>query len=221
MNAPVAGNTGTAGHLIVIKSDGSEGAKIPITGEVILGRSSSYDVLQNDPFLSPKHASITPMGTEFLVKDLNSLNGVFLRIKGEVELHHDDQIRVGQELLEFQNIERAKPIVPNAIDDTQGHGSPTTNVWGRLSLIAGPEVESRAFVLDTDDVIIGREVGKILFREDGFVSGKHAKVSKIEGAFFLKDLGSSNGTYLRMKTEQRISKGDLVLMGQQLFRLDV
>lgn len=210
-----------AGYLIVIKPDGSEGAKIPIAGEVVLGRSSTYDVLKNDPFLSPNHASITPIGNEFLVKDLDSLNGVFLRIKGEVELHHNDQIRVGQELLEFQNLEKANPITPNAIDDTQGHGSDASKVWGRLSLISGPEVESHGYVLDSDDVIIGREVGKILFREDGFVSGKHAKVSKVEGAFFLKDLGSSNGTYLRMKTEQRITKGDLVLMGQQLFRLDV
>jgi len=208
------------GHLIVIKPDGSEGAKIPISGEVILGRSSEYEVLKNDPFLSPKHASITPVGNEFLVKDLSSLNGVFLRIKGEVELRHKDQIRVGQELLEFHDLSQVDPISAPAIDDTQGAGSKGP-AWGRLGLVAGPDVESRGFVLDSDEILVGREIGKILFREDGFVSGKHAKISHSDGAFFLKDLGSSNGTYLRMKTEQRISRGDLVLMGQQLFRLDV
>ncbi len=218
--APAPSDAAAVAHLIVIKPDGSEGAKIAITGEIILGRSSTHDVLKNDHFLSPEHASIKPVGNEFLVKDLGSLNGVFLRIKGKVEIRDADQIRIGQELLEFQTADGLKPIQPSPIDDTKAQGSRTQAVWGKLSLIAGPDVESLAYTLDTDEAIIGREVGKILFREDGFVSGKHAKVSKLDNSYFLKDLGSSNGTYLRMKTEQRIAKGDLVLMGQQLFRLD-
>lgn len=216
----IVGQKTIAGHLIVIKPDGTEGAKIPIDGKIILGRTSDYEVLKNDPFLSPKHATITPDGKEFVVKDLESLNGVFLRIKGETELEHEDQIRIGQELLVFQDIAKVNLVIAPTNDDTQTHGSPSPKTWGRLSLIAGPEVESRAFTLDSDEVILGREVGKVLFREDGFVSGKHARVSRVEKTFFLKDLGSSNGTYLRMKTERRVANGDLILMGQQLFRLD-
>ena len=210
------------GELIVIKPDGSEGAKIPVmNSEVVLGRSSDYEVLQSDPFLSPAHASVTPSGNGFLVKDLGSLNGVFLRIRGEVELNDGDQIRVGQELLEFHVVENLQPIVEHSGDDTHTAGSPDLGLWGRLSLVGGPEVETRAFVFSQDEVVIGREVGDIVFREDGFVSGKHARVAKVEGKFFLKDLGSSNGTYVRIRGDQQIGRGDLVLMGQQLFRLDV
>ena len=42
-----------------------------------------------------------------------------------------------------------------------------------------------------------------------------------DGRFFLQDTGSTNGTYLRVKAEAILSQGDLVLLGQQLFRIDL
>jgi hypothetical protein len=38
-------------------------------------------------------------------------------------------------------------------------------------------------------------------------------------AIVLTDVGSSNGTFLRIRGERRIASGELLLMGQQLFRL--
>ena len=34
------------------------------------------------------------------------------------------------------------------------------------------------------------------------------------------DVGSSNGTFVRLKQPKRLEPGALLLMGQQLFRLD-
>ncbi len=213
----------TLGDLVVIRPDGTEGAKVPVLkGEVKLGRDSSYSVLESDPFLSPHHASLISDGSGHVIRDAGSLNGVFLRITAEVELQDGDYIRVGQELLRYRDLSSAEPIVAPANDPkTQTNGSPDSGYWGRLALISGPDVESRAFVFNSDEVIIGREVGDIRFRDDGFVSGKHARISRIDGRVYLKDLGSSNGTYVRIRDERRVSGGDLILMGQQLFRLEV
>jgi pSer/pThr/pTyr-binding forkhead associated (FHA) protein len=38
---------------------------------------------------------------------------------------------------------------------------------------------------------------------------------------FLEDLGSSNGTYMRVRPGQLIRPGTLVLIGQQLFRVEL
>lgn len=209
-------------HLVVIKPDGSEGAQIPIPeGEVVLGRSSEHEVLAGDPFLSPEHASLesNPDGT-FKVTDHNSLNGVFVRIRGEQQLRDGDYIRLGQELLHFQMMDSVQPLVAKANETLTG-GSPNTGYWGRLSLVSGPDLESRGFIFSQDEIKIGREVGDILFRDDGFVSGKHARIAKVEDKVSIKDLGSSNGTYIRIRGEQNISEGDLILMGQQLFKLTV
>ena len=37
----------------------------------------------------------------------------------------------------------------------------------------------------------------------------------------LSDLGSTNGTYIRIKEETALASGDFVLLGQQLFRVDL
>jgi hypothetical protein len=37
----------------------------------------------------------------------------------------------------------------------------------------------------------------------------------------LTDVGSSNGTFLRVRGETTVQNGDLLLLGQQLFRLAV
>ena len=56
---------------------------------------------------------------------------------------------------------------------------------------------------------------------DGFVSGTHCKVSTRDGRFFLRDLDSTNGSYLRVKAEGILAQGDLILLGQQLFKIDL
>lgn len=206
-------------RLVVIKPDGTEGASIPLQGGVIeLGRSSDFEALSSDPFLSPVHAKLEPKDSGFLVSDAGSLNGVFLRISSEVELSDGDHIRIGQELLEYREFDSYESAAPD--DKTLTGGSPDHGNWGRLGLIAGPDVETRAFTFSSDEVTLGREIGDIVFRDDGFVSGKHARIAKVEGKVFLKDLGSSNGTYVRIRQPRTIDDGDLILMGQQLFRLE-
>ncbi|MEC9398652.1 MAG: FHA domain-containing protein [Myxococcota bacterium] len=207
--------------LVVIRPDGTEGATIPLReGEVVIGRSSSQDTLASDPFLSPQHASIVSTNGRFVIKDLDSLNGIFHRIRGEHELGSGDYIRLGQELLHFQKMEDVKALPGSSGDgETLRGGSPDIGYWGRLSLIAGPEITSRAFLFSDDEINIGREIGDIVFRDDGFVSGRHARISKVNGRVILKDLGSSNGTYIRVRGERPLEDGDLILMGQQLFRL--
>ena len=66
--------------------------------------------------------------------------------------------------------------------------------------------------------MLGRERGDILFPEDGYVSGTHARIALNDGQVFLSDLGSSNGTFLRVRHERTVPTGSFVLMGQQLFR---
>lgn len=67
----------------------------------------------------------------------------------------------------------------------------------------------------------GRERGDILFSEDGYVSGLHCRIAKGEdGRMYLTDVGSSNGTFVRLRGERDLAPGDVLLMGQQLFRVD-
>lgn len=211
-----------AGRLIVIRPDGTEGAEIALPAKAFtIGRESERKTLANDPFLSPQHATFEPVSGGFKVRDEDSLNGVFVRIEEKVELAHGDLIRMGQELLRFEVIAELDPVVEQAEPEVLLAGSPGEPYWARLCLIAGPDIVSRVFPIGPEGVSIGREIGNIIFNDDGFVSGRHARISLENGKAMLEDLGSSNGTFRRIRQEVQLRDGDLLLMGQQLFRLVV
>jgi pSer/pThr/pTyr-binding forkhead associated (FHA) protein len=46
-------------------------------------------------------------------------------------------------------------------------------------------------------------------------------ISERGGRVYLKDLGSSNGTFLRIKQEIALRNGDLLLLGRNLLRVHV
>ena len=203
------------GQLTLIRPDGTEGGSHPLhQGENLVGRGQGH-LFDSDPYLSPRHAEfvLTEAGLE--VRDLRSLNGVFVKLTQEETLESGDTLRIGQELLRFDAISPPSPLE----DGTEIIGTPNPGYWGRLSVIVGRDVDGPAFPLFDETVVLGRERGDILFPEDGYVSGTHAQITLRDGHVYLTDLGSSNGTFLRVRDARAVSSGSLLLMGQQLFRV--
>lgn len=209
-------------RLIVIHPDGTEGDVFPLGGsETTVGRSHPSSIFSEDPFLSPRHATFYFVKGQLFARDEGSLNGVFVRIKAEVELFHGDMFRIGQQLLRFEEMAQVRPVLPGAGDGTTVMGSPLRGAWGRLGSIVALNTPASVWVLRRPEEHMGRERGEITFPDDGFVSGGHCKVSTRDGRFFLRDLDSTNGTYLRVKAEGILAQGDLILLGQQLFKIDL
>ncbi len=215
MSAPVPAVV-PRGRILLIRPDGTEGGAHPLhDGENLIGRGQG-SLFEGDLYLSPRHAEFV-LGSEGLtVRDLGSLNGVFVKIEAEEMLESGDVMRVGQELLRFEIISPPAPLE----DGTEVAGTPNPGFWGRLSVIVGRDVDGSAFPLFGDAIVMGRERGDILFPEDGYVSGTHARISLRDGRVYLVDVGSSNGTFLRVRGERKVAAGSFILMGQQLFRVE-
>ena len=67
--------------------------------------------------------------------------------------------------------------------------------------------------------VSSRERGDILFPEDGYVSGLHCQLAVNQGRLTVTDVGSSNGSYVRLHGPRAVRNGDFLLLGQQLFRV--
>jgi pSer/pThr/pTyr-binding forkhead associated (FHA) protein len=202
------------GHLTLIRPDGTEGGVHALhDGENLIGRGQG-SLFDADPYLSPRHAEFVFTDEGLVVRDLRSLNGVFVKLVQEEHLESGDIVRIGQELLRFDVISPATPLE----DGTEVIGTPNPGYWGRISVIVGRDVDGPAFPLFDEAVVLGRERGDILFPEDGYVSGTHAQLTLRDGQVYLSDLGSSNGTFFRIRGSRVVGSGSLLLMGQQLFR---
>ncbi len=72
-----------------------------------------------------------------------------------------------------------------------------------------------SFEIDTS-IIIGRGPDSDIQLNDSTASHSHALIDKEDGDFFLKDLGSTNGTFLNQKkvSEAELKSGDIILIGK-------
>jgi pSer/pThr/pTyr-binding forkhead associated (FHA) protein len=203
--------------LTLIRPDGSEGGSHELReGENRIGRDHGT-IFENDGYLSPTHAELVVNAAGAVVRDLDSLNGVFVRMTDEEEIQPSQIIRLGQELLRFDLIEPPAPLE----DGTEVMGSPNPGYWGKITVVIGNGVDGSAYPLLGDSVTIGRERGDINFPDDGYVSGLHARLSTRDGRVYLADMGSSNGTFIKVQGERELDTNAFVLLGQQLFKLSV
>jgi pSer/pThr/pTyr-binding forkhead associated (FHA) protein len=206
-------------RLVLIRPDGSEGGTFTLNeGVTKVGRSTG-PLFANDAYMSPQHATFTVRGNSVSVRDENSLNGVYLRVAAQVplDINHGDVFRIGQEILRFE----AFGAVGTEADGTERQGAQIEGLVGRISLVIGRDTVGNGFPIPVTGLFLGRERGDILFPEDGYVSGLHAQLAWNGAKLTLTDLNSSNGTYTRIRGERAVQSGDLLLMGQQLFRVGI
>lgn len=203
--------------MVLIRPDGTEGGVHQLhDGENRIGRDHG-EIFENDGYLSPTHAALIVQKDAVIVRDLGSLNGVFVKMVEDEALQPGQVIRIGQELLRFDIIEPPQPLA----DGTEVMGSPNPGFWGKITVVIGNGVDGSAYPLLNESVTMGRERGEINFPEDGYVSGLHARLTHQNGMFVLSDLGSSNGTFIRVQGERMLTDGSFILLGQQLFRLSM
>jgi len=87
--------------------------------------------------------------------------------------------------------------------------------------IYGPDL-GKKYPVDEDEITIGRDAknNAVVVDLDN-VSRKHAQVTSREGKCFVKDLGSTNGTYLNdqeVTQETPLRNGDLIKVGGSIFK---
>jgi pSer/pThr/pTyr-binding forkhead associated (FHA) protein len=203
--------------LTALRADGSEAGTYALpVGNQTIGRDTGA-IFAGDSYLSPRHATFLPRGGKLFVRDEGSLNGIYKRLRRDepVLLEPGDIFRIGQEIIRFELL---TPL-PQTADAVDRLGSPAKGYIGRVSLIIGRDVAGNAFPLPETGLHLGRERGDVLFPEDGYVSGLHCRLAPQNGQVYLTDLGSSNGSFIRLSEETEVISGDILLMGQQLFRI--
>ena len=206
--------------LTLIRGDGDDGVSFTLAGqEHLAGRGDCPISFPDDPFLSPIHANFVYANNHLVVRDQRSLNGVYVRISSTTELLRGATVLVGEQVL---SVEPAAQ--PDDLPDAEG-------TYYSASIVRPATLEIRqnlrggqigcVYRVERDVVTIGRENNDINFPDDPFISGRHAELRIAGGVLSVTDLGSRNGTFVRVHEERVLKHGDYVFLGQQLLRVEI
>jgi pSer/pThr/pTyr-binding forkhead associated (FHA) protein len=203
------------------------GREFPIEKATVgVGRAEENEVgLFGDPAVKPRHAQISRSGRDFVLKDVGGggvlVNGAAVSI---ATLRDADRIKIGNYELSFHLRKAAartsSPAPATTVRATPPSPvpSPATRTIPKLVDQDGREFPLRA----GGQTRLGRETDNEIVLMAASVSRYHAVVESRDGAFFIRDLGSHNGTYIggQRISEGPLRDGDLVGLGdvQLVFR---
>jgi eukaryotic-like serine/threonine-protein kinase len=179
-------------RLLITASDGSEREFELPADAVTIGKADENQLRITDGSISRKHAVIEPNGGGLVIKDLGSLNGIFVndqRVGAEGHILRDgDRIEIGRTKMVF----RSAPGAPNL------PAPPPPPRSGHLAglLITEPDGAAREFELPATPITVGRSVDNQLFISDNAVSRKHASIEPDGANLVIKDLGSAGGIFV-------------------------
>jgi pSer/pThr/pTyr-binding forkhead associated (FHA) protein len=182
-----------------VKPDGSTGKTTRVTKETTIGRADCDVSYASDALLSPRHASLGVREGKLILKDLGSQNGTFIKQRQDTELVPGDIFLLGRELFRFKTESHA-PGSPEGTQVMMGapklQRGPVAAKLERIQL-SGDVVEE--FSLDKPETTLGRSKGDLVFKNDPYMSGTHARIVAQPGRFILQDLKSRNGVYRRRR----------------------
>jgi pSer/pThr/pTyr-binding forkhead associated (FHA) protein len=185
------------------------------------GRTQGQILFDRDNWVSPKHANLYYRDDgKLLVKDEGSINGVYLRVRQPVEVVPGDMVLAGEQVFRLDPTPKAGDQ-PDP-DGTYFYSSPKRPSPFRVAQVLRGGLVGMVICAREASVTIGRDQCDMNFPNDPYMSGRHTKLEITPAnKFVLSDMGSKNGTYVRIHGEHELTHGDYIFMGRELLRVDI
>ncbi len=224
---------------------------LPDLAPFVIGRKQG-DLLLEDPLVSGVHARIVAKGDGYLLQDLDSTNGtmvdgklvreILLKPGMEICLGHtrmilfegvDDQASYRQQgaashsdvawLLDEELVEMEKRDRTGTGGDVIGQDLRLPPGLNAVLEVGAGQDAGKVFRFTRGNMTIGRKAGEVPLT-DLEVSRRHSVIEVFgRGMIFLRDLGSTNGTYHngRRVSVSRLRSGDTIGVGKSVLRLQI
>ena len=209
---PYSDLMGYKGHALRLLTGSRTGEFVGIYPNCVIGRVNG-DVKIDDATLSPRHAQLVVTKDEVTLEDLDSLNGVFLRLKDKQVLCDHDIILAGEHYFLYECFS------PDNVEGDFGasfYASPTRGEKFRLIEILSGGRRGRACTAPDGGIAVGRTEGDFRFPDDTHMNAKHFTIRWTQRGGILVDY-SENGTFIQIRKPTKVTTGDLFFAGHTLF----
>ncbi|HEY7157923.1 MAG TPA: FHA domain-containing protein, partial [Gemmataceae bacterium] len=100
-------------NLVVQNLGPNQGKVLDITlSQFVVGRDPQCHLRPASPMISKRHCAVLQREGRAFIRDFGSTNGTFVNnepVKGEIELHHGDQLKIGPLVFEVR-LEASTPV---------------------------------------------------------------------------------------------------------------
>ena len=165
---------------------------------ILVGRAPGNDIVINHPAVSGRHLSLSSQQEAYYVTDLGSTNGTLVhgqRVPANTpqKISFGDALRIGDLTGNWVSLSLAQ----------EGVEAVRTLAMGRLDLTG------------QSSVMIGRDPSAYLPLSHPTVSFRHAVISKQNEGLIVRDLGSTNGTFVNGQriAQSPLKSGDEIQIG--------
>lgn len=199
-STPAAVPAAASCSLVNILPSGVEANEYPLKpdGPTTLGRKADVSFPQ-DSALNDVHAVIQVRAGKYIIEDQGSEAGVLYQsdVERTIDLDRGSVVRAGRQWLVVGDRKLANSVT---------HYDETGKRLAQFELKPGTTVIGR----QSPDVTIAPD--------DGALSRRHFSLTykDKDGLVVLKDLGSANGTQVRVSRPMRLRDGDRIMLGQQV-----
>ncbi|ETR66486.1 MAG: ABC transporter ATP-binding protein, partial [Candidatus Magnetoglobus multicellularis str. Araruama] len=171
------------------------------TKRLTIGRIAENDIVLNYPQVSSRHAILLRKENQWYIKDRNSTNGTFVNDRSkqisESPVNLEDLLFFGSYKIKASRLIQLKK---NTVLGTQD--------YNRLQIVS-------------DTTLIGRDPDADIHLDYPQISWHHVQLSRKGNQILLKDLGSTNGTFVNGKriSSCEVKPNDVISLGSYRFQV--
>ena len=204
-----------------IQPDGSIGDSYKLLNHQLVVRRTKGDLRYTaDERLAPEHARFFTEKGQLFVEDISGGKEVYIRLIGTYCLLDGDIVRMGNHTFEFHTRAESLTVAAATGASLVELAGVLNGAAAEFTLISGAAADENVrYPLIDERVTWGRKKGTYIFPEDPFMSRTHAVVYHRGEDVYLEDLGSRNGTYVKVRGKAPLPNGASVMLGSQLFRV--
>ncbi|MCC6764927.1 MAG: FAD-dependent oxidoreductase [Deltaproteobacteria bacterium] len=188
-------------QLVSLHPDDSPEETFPLTKDrVAIGKKAPDIACADDVYMADTHALLARRDDEYVLEDQSGGAGVWLRARGQAgrPLAANDLVWIGAQILMVVK---------------QGSG------WAAIHFNA-EGVQRETYPIPDKGLIVGRVEAVFLDKADLSLSRRHAQFRIEGGKLGIFDLGSKNGTYVKLLAPAPLANGDEFRVASKRFRFE-
>lgn len=215
-------------RLRLVRGYGREDSTFPVgPAGVTVGRGQAVISIGDDPFLSPLHLGLKVEGGRLVCEDNNSLNGTFLRVRGQVDIKQGAEFVSGNQRFCLLGLGGPTTDVRVPVsEDTRAYGGPLPKqlfVALRLNHAdsAGKPLAGSVLLRSGPVISVGKAGCDLNFPKDPAMATRQFELHLRPSGTRLVETGASTGVYLRASGPTALQNGDELLVGDEVFRVEI